>query len=105
MIERWETASGLHSMTVYHLDKDAIIATHYCPQGNQPRLEAGSGTLDHIEFGFRDITDLDESESLAHTLSFTQNADGSLRRSETYISGADLGDPTVLTLVRSPEPD
>ena len=103
MIERWETASGLHSMTVYHLDDDLIIATHYCPQGNQPRLQAGSGTLGHIDFDFRDVTDLDEGESHAHTLSFTKNSDGSLRRSETYMSGDDLGDPTILTLVRSPE--
>ena len=92
-------------MTVYHLDDDMIVATHYCPQGNQPRLETGSGALGNIEFGFRDVTDLDEGEGHSHTLSFTQNSDGSLRRSEAYMSGEDLGDPTVLTLVRSPETD
>jgi hypothetical protein len=27
-------------VTVYHLDKDAIVLTHYCSGGNQPRMRS-----------------------------------------------------------------
>ena len=105
MVERWETASGLHSMTVYHVDGDAIVATHYCPQGNQPSLVSGSGDLKTIAFEFRDMTGLDKGESHTHSLSFTQNLEGSLHRREVYMESSGLGDPTTLTLVRSPQAD
>jgi len=49
LIETWTLGPGRESMTVYHLDGPRLVATHYCPIGNQPRLElkpqAGSDTL------------------------------------------------------------
>ena len=27
-------------MTVYHLDGDNLVATHYCAMGNQPKMKA-----------------------------------------------------------------
>lgn len=101
VIERWETASGLHSITTYHLDGEKVIATHYCPQGNQPRLETVAGDMDHIAFAFRDITGLDEGESHAFSLDFTFNNDGSLLRSETYRSADGVGGPSSYKLTRS----
>lgn len=101
IVERWETATGLHSMTVYHRDGDTVMATHYCPQGNQPRLQStaiGGGT---VRFEFRDVTDLDSGESHTHSLWFTPQSDGTLLRSEIY-SGADgAGEPSSYTLRRS----
>lgn len=100
IIERWETASGLHSMNVYHLNGDTVMATHYCPQGNQPRLES-SGTSDgNLRFVFRDVTDLDSGESHTHDLVFSPQTDGSLIRTEIYLSEDGLGDPGRYTLVR-----
>ena len=103
MIERWETAAGLHSMTVYHLDGDAIVATHYCPQGNQPRLESVSGEDGRIAFSFRDVTGLDEGESHTHSLAFSPLPDGSLQRTEVYRSAEGLGEPSSYTLSRAEE--
>ena len=103
MVERWETASGLHSMTVYHRSGDTIVATHYCPQGNQPRLVATATDRASIDFTFLDITGFDAGESHAHSLSFAPQPDGSLRRTETYVGPDGPGDPTVLTLIRSPD--
>ena len=109
VVERWETASGLHSMTVYHRDGEKIIATHYCPQGNQPRLETvtgdAAGGKDHIAFALRDITGLDEGESHAFSLAFTFAEDGSLVRSETYRSAAGADEPGSYTLNRLPARD
>src|SRR5262245_40955500 len=39
LVESWTMSPTRTSMTVYHMDGDALIATHYCPQGNQPRLQ------------------------------------------------------------------
>lgn len=100
MIERWETTAGLHSMTVYHLDGDAIVATHYCPQGNQPRLESVSGEDGRVAFGFRDVTGLDEGESHTQSVEFSVLTDGSLKRTEVYTSAKGLGEPSSYTLMR-----
>ncbi|WP_394727249.1 hypothetical protein [Altererythrobacter sp. GH1-8] len=101
IVERWETGSGLHSITVYHLDGDRVVATHYCPQGNQPRLEAVAGGDDEIAFTFRDVTDLDEGESHTYSLRFKANSDGSLVRTEVYKGAEGIGDPSSYTLVRA----
>ena len=60
VVER-ETAEQMPGMlTVYHLDRDRLILTHYCMAGNQPRMQArafnpASGDL---QFQFLDITNL-----------------------------------------------
>lgn len=104
VVERWETAAGLHSITVYHLDGDAVVATHYCPQGNQPRLQSVPGDPDAIAFEFRDITGLDEGESHQFALDYTVRGDGALLRSEVYRSAEGPGEPSSYTLTRAAEP-
>ena len=100
MVERWETASGLHSITVYHLDGDRLIATHYCPQGNQPRLESRAADGDRISFRFLDITGFDEGESHTQALEFRALDDGTIERTEVYIGPQGLGAPSTYTLTR-----
>ena len=46
--------------TVYHLDRQDLMLTHYCSAGNQPRMKAssvGEGGR-HIEFELLDVTNL-----------------------------------------------
>jgi hypothetical protein len=102
MVERWETVSGLHSMTIYHMDGEALIATHYCPQGNQPRLESRSASSGEIRFAFRDVTDLDAGESHTHDLWFTPKPDGTMQRSEVYRGEEGLQAPSSYSLTRLP---
>lgn len=47
-------------LTVYHLDGDRLLLTHYCMAGNQPRMQAQSFDPEsgELEFQFLDATNL-----------------------------------------------
>lgn len=47
-------------VTVYHRDGAALMATHYCSMGNQPRMRAAAPAADGNSIGFRfvDVTNL-----------------------------------------------
>ncbi len=104
LVENWLYKGGLHSMTVYHLDHKAVIATHYCPQGNQPRLASVSGASPgEVGFVFRDATNLDkETQSYQVALSFNlDEASDQVVRRETYQKGLEQ-ETSQMILVRSP---
>lgn len=96
LVESWERAGALHSLTVYHRDGAALVATHYCPQGNQPRLALTAGP--GLRFVFRDATDLDAGESYLHDLAFDLSDPARIVRSEVYRRG-EAAEPSSLTLV------
>jgi hypothetical protein len=104
--EEWLRGAAPHSLTVYHRDGATLVATHYCPQGNQPRLAlvpaaaAGTAAGAPVGFAFRDATDLDPAtESHLVALSFALGADGVLVRRETYRQGG-AEEASELRLVR-----
>lgn len=101
IVERWMVGERMHSMTVFHLDGEALMATHYCPQGNQPRLRMGSGSTDNmIKFDFYDATNLQSSEqSHQHKLSFDFSKTGHVTRGEAYRQGVS-SNPSEIVLVR-----
>ena len=48
---------GDHNMvTAYHLDGEALMLTHYCASGNQPRMRAASPGGDEVAFDLVDVT-------------------------------------------------
>lgn len=99
--EEWLRGTAPHSLTVYHRDGATLVATHYCPQGNQSRLAlmpAGVGS--GVAFAFRDATDLDPvKESHLVFLAFELAGRDVLVRRETYRRG-DVEEPSELRLVR-----
>jgi hypothetical protein len=101
VIERWMRGERMHSLTIYHLDGERLIATHYCPQGNQPRLAATASDNGEIRFTFLDATGLDPNESYQHDLSLERNADGTVSRAETYWGPNGAGEESTLTLMRA----
>ncbi len=78
------------------------MATHYCPQGNQPRLKMESGsTENHISFDFHDATNLKSLEqSHQHKLSFDFSKTEHVTRGEAYRQGVS-SNPTEMVLVRA----
>jgi hypothetical protein len=107
LVESWTMSPTRTSMTVYHMDGDALIATHYCPQGNQPRLQYRpelSGQ--RLHFSFRDATNLQDPNA-AHQHAFwieiASDASG-FARDETYLENGEAGSETA-TYTRIPQPN
>jgi hypothetical protein len=53
-----ETTVEEGMVTVYHPDGEAILMTHYCAAGNQPRMRAQGSRGDSIVFQFVDAANL-----------------------------------------------
>ena len=101
LVESWERAKGEpHSLTLYHRDGPSLIATHYCPQGNQPRLALAGRDANGLHFTFRNATDLDPAESHQHDLWFDLADPNHPVRTEVYSSGKGRGAQERLWLVR-----
>jgi hypothetical protein len=86
LVETWALSPTSESITIYHLDGDKLVADHYCPQGNAPRLELATAIDDKFNFAFRDGTNLNVVGK-THQHSFwlqIKSADEYLR-SETYV--------------------
>lgn len=95
LVETWTMAPTRQSMTVYTMDGDRLLATHYCPQGNAPRLKyARSDASGAHHFEFLDGANLqDPAGSHEHVFWIRREADGTITRSETYVSNNARYDP------------
>lgn len=115
LLETWDLSPTRESLTLYHLDGDALVATHYCPQGTQPRLQlatAGDRDGGRLAFEFRDGTSLQSSErSHQHSFWIELRDDDTYLRSETYvqngstaeqIAAAEADSPVTYTRVTAP---
>lgn len=101
LIENWIRKGKSHSLTIYHLDGEKLLATHYCPQENQPRLKLDIPTKeDAVAFTFQDATNLsDINDSHQHSLSFQFMAADKVVRNESYIENGEISESSM-TLVR-----
>lgn len=89
LIETWNYKGKKHSLTLYHLNGNNLMATHYCPQGNQPRLHlSNDATLNNISFNYFDATNLESLEdSHQHSLGFEiYESSDKIHRKETYLN-------------------
>jgi hypothetical protein len=87
---------------VFHPDGERLLATHYCAQGNQPRLRLRTAPAsDALVFEFLDATNLQHAED-SHLVRLTlrwRDADH-LVREEVYAANGREGVGT-LTLERT----
>jgi len=60
LIETLMPAKEPNMVTIYHLDGDNLMMTHYCSMNNQPRMRAAAATGDikKLEFSFVDATNM-----------------------------------------------
>jgi hypothetical protein len=98
-VERWRTASGRETMTVFVDVEGVTTATHYCAQGNVATLR-GKTLNGMTTFDFVSADGVDPGEGVLVRLVLEQTARG-LRRTETYReAGRDSVD--VFEFVRLP---
>lgn len=99
LVERYEAGTTV-TQTVYHLDDERLLLTHYCAQGNQPRLVAvPAGPDEPLAFTFLDATNLGEGASHMVACSFVLTDTDHFIRSETY-RGVGGDDTTTRTYTR-----
>ena len=61
LMESLNAEHGMNMVTMYAPDGDAIMATHYCAMGNQPRMRAkASDDLKSLDFQFVDATNVQD---------------------------------------------
>jgi hypothetical protein len=87
LVETWTLGPNRESVTLYSTDESNLFATHFCPQGNQPRLQLVQGDDSNIlSFEFLDGINL-QVEGKEHQNAFWLRIDGpnSFTRSETYV--------------------
>ena len=87
ILERLSSPADGEMLTLYTLDGDRVLLTHYCHVGNQPRMQASSfdPKTNQIGFSFVDVTGLPNSASPhMHQAVFTLTSPGQLTESWTF---------------------
>jgi hypothetical protein len=100
LVETWAPGSKGETLTVFHLDGPSLLATHYCAQGNQPRLKLRSAEGNAYAFEFFDATNLVRpGDSHMHRLRLDLVDADHLTKTETYLSDGNE-DTSVLKFSR-----
>jgi len=85
LVEEFGDPAKQGTQTVFHLDGSRLLATHYCAQGNQPRLRLRADGPDAMVFEFLDATNLrSTSDSHLVRLTFRWRDADHLVREEVY---------------------
>lgn len=98
-------SSGHETMSVYHRDRDDVVMTHYCAQGNQPRLRATSSARpvaaagDCLTFRYVDATNLAPGQAVLVEKSVRLDGDA-LEQTEIYAEPDGMRETTVLHFTR-----
>ena len=61
LVEEFGDPAKQPTQTVFHPDGSRLLATHYCAQGNQPRLQLRIDAHDTMVFEFLDATNLEHA--------------------------------------------
>ncbi len=107
LVETWRYKGKTHALTLYTLNQDQLMATHYCPHGNQPTLVMNSDVKKNlINFKFQSAAGLsDVDKAYLRQLSFELDGTEKLKRSEVYATPAgDKSSQLVLERLSAPAP-
>jgi len=59
-------------ITMFHMDGDRLLMTHYCGAGNQPRMKVISSNAKSVSFEFFDGTNIGPGDGHMQHVTFTQ---------------------------------
>jgi hypothetical protein len=99
LVEDWGVGSAHETESVFHPDHADIVLTHYCAQGNQPRLRASRASDWTFVFRFDDVTNRtpDQAVLVERTLRFSG---GTFEDTEVYQQPDGTDDVTTYRFVR-----
>ena len=92
LVEQWFFHNDMEALTIYHPDGDRLMAMHYCPIGNQPRLDLKRRSADGtLEFEYVAATNL-PSLATAHEHAFDLRIidANTIHRNETYVENGTM---------------
>ncbi|MGE0870169.1 MAG: hypothetical protein AB7P03_16510 [Kofleriaceae bacterium] len=101
LLESFVTPSGRETITMIHPDGERLLLTHYCGQGNQPRLVLHPVSRDAVSFTMVDATNVLRGQAILveRTLRFVRDGfeqielyrqpDGSSERTSLMFTRAD----------------
>ncbi len=95
LVETWNLGPGWESLTIYHMNGSELLATHFCPQGNQPRLRLWQVAGTRLDFAILDATGVEAGQGVQHAFWIDMAADGTITRSETYVQGENSETETI----------
>lgn len=103
LMETLDTGGKKESMiSVYHLDNDKVMMTHYCSMGNQPRMRLSRDSKDPNKFifNFVDATNLkSKDDAHMHKLIVTIK-DNNHFSQEWYLRAKGKENPIVMNFER-----
>lgn len=103
VVEKLFPGTAHEMMTVYHLDRGALLATHYCAMGNQPLMKLESASADELQFGFAGGTNLDPAKDVhIHQGRIRFVADGRIEAEWDVFDGPKKTATNRLFLARTP---
>jgi hypothetical protein len=94
LLERMEMGAGHEMITVYYIDGNRLLLTHYCEAGNQPRMRAGSfdPKTNTIDFQFLDATNLPNPDAgHMHHVAITFQGPNEVDEDWTFYQGSKPG--------------
>ncbi len=59
-------------ITMFHMDGDRLLMTHYCGAGNQPRMKVIASDAKSVSFEFMDGTNIGPGDGHMQRVTFTQ---------------------------------
>jgi hypothetical protein len=59
-------------VTMFHMDGDRLLMTHYCGAGNQPRMKVISADAKSVSFEFFDGTNIGPGDGHMQHVTFTE---------------------------------
>lgn len=108
LVETFDVGGTHETLSVYYRDRGSLLLTHYCAQGNQPRLRSGGADANGITtFHFVDVNDLGGDEDVMVERRFQMRTGGTdgeppreLVQTEVYKRPDGTLDTTSLHFVR-----
>jgi hypothetical protein len=67
VMETFRLPDGTDMRSIYHMNGEKLMMTHYCESGNQPRLQSASAVVGNdITLNFLDITNVNEPKMASY---------------------------------------